>query len=56
MLEFPEFNVRKKGYTSLGGRRDTLPNPRLKKQGDERDFRPAYELIEDEEERLGRHK
>lgn len=45
-----------KGYTSLGGRRDTLPNPRLKKQGNEQVFRPAYELIEDDEERLGRYK
>ena len=45
-----------KGYTSLGGRRDTLPNPRLKKQGNEQEFRPAYELIEDDEERLGRYK
>ncbi|KAK1246908.1 hypothetical protein MKX08_000710 [Trichoderma sp. CBMAI-0020] len=55
-LDIPYCCLYDQGYTSLGGRRDTLPNPRLKKQGDERDFRPAYELIEDDEERLGRYK
>ncbi|PNP53211.1 hypothetical protein THARTR1_06421 [Trichoderma harzianum] len=44
------------GYTSLGGRGDTLPNPRLKKQGNDKEFRPAYELVDDDEERLGRFK
>ncbi|KAK4494725.1 hypothetical protein PRZ48_014081 [Zasmidium cellare] len=39
------------GYTSLGGTDDTHPNPALKADGE---FRPAYELVEDEEERLGR--
>jgi len=44
-----------KGYTSLGGTQDTHPNPQLKK-GDENGarFRPAYELMADDEERLGR--
>lgn len=43
------------GYTSLGGTRDTLPNPRLvKPNSDGRQFHPAYELLEDDEERLGR--
>ena len=53
------------GYTSLGGTTDTHPNPALavRKGGDEQqdglrggvsEFRPAYELIEDEAERLGR--
>lgn len=41
------------GYTSLGGVGDTHPNPALRVEGGER-FRPAYELEEDEEERLGR--
>ena len=41
------------GYTSLGGTRDTLPNPALKERGGD-GHRPAYELVEDEEERLGR--
>lgn len=53
------------GYTSLGGTTDTHPNPALAvtDPGDageggrwvgEGKFRPAYELIEDGEERLGR--
>ena len=40
-----------RGYTSLGGTTDTLPNPALKENGH---FRPAYELVSDGEERLGR--
>ena len=54
------------GYTSLGGTRDTHPNPQLKRpgsgkgagsdaDGDETGFRPAYELMDDDEERLGRY-
>ncbi|KAM0202014.1 hypothetical protein ACHAQI_011022 [Fusarium lateritium] len=44
-----------RGYTSLGGKKDTHPNPHLKKQdNDGETFRPAYELTEDDEERLGR--
>ncbi|KAF5974404.1 FAD synthetase [Fusarium coicis] len=43
------------GYTSLGGIKDTHPNPHLKKQGQNgQGFRPAYELTQDDEERLGR--
>lgn len=44
------------GYTSLGGVGDTLRNPRLKQTlGDGREvWRPAFEMVEDEEERLGR--
>ena len=46
-----------KGYTSLGGVKDTHPNPHLKKeQGKGDGFRPAYELMADDEERLGRDK
>lgn len=56
------------GYTSLGGTTDTDPNPKLrvdscsqhdrekpqqKDQGEQ--YRPAYELTEDFEERLGRN-
>ncbi|KAI9896511.1 hypothetical protein N3K66_008683 [Trichothecium roseum] len=45
------------GYTSLGGVKDTHPNPHLKKeQGKGDGFRPAYELMADDEERLGRDK
>ena len=52
------------GYTSLGGTGDTHPNPRLRvglgsvdgKDDEEgsQQYRPAYELTEDLEERLGR--
>ena len=48
------------GYTSLGGTDDTHPNPALAvdtgegKEVNEVRYRPAYELVEDEEERLGR--
>lgn len=51
-----------KGYTSLGGTKDTKPNPVLSLVGDgkgggegnEIKFKPAYELVSDEAERLGR--
>ncbi|KAL8854365.1 MAG: hypothetical protein Q9221_000852 [Calogaya cf. arnoldii] len=47
------------GYTSLGGMNDTHPNPALRVEGEEGPngevkYRPAYELEEDREERLGR--
>jgi FAD synthetase len=44
------------GYTSLGGTTDTHPNPALKAgaEGVVKTFRPAYELVEDKAERLGR--
>ena len=44
------------GFTSLGGMRDTHPNPRLRfldEKGAE-SFRPAWWLEEDAEERMGR--
>ena len=44
------------GFTSLGGMRDTHPNPRLRYQDEEgkERYRPAWALEEDAEERLGR--
>ncbi|EEQ90961.1 hypothetical protein RJZ56_004937 [Blastomyces dermatitidis] len=54
------------GYTSLGGTNDTHPNPKLKiidnkNSNDDQSsslpkprYRPAYELMDDDEERLGR--
>ena len=45
------------GYTSLGGTTDTHPNPALKGDGTkDKKFRPAYELVEDKAERLGRER
>ncbi|KAB8078704.1 hypothetical protein BDV29DRAFT_166039 [Aspergillus leporis] len=45
------------GYTSLGGQMDTYPNPKLRLDAadDGKAYRPAYELTEDLEERLGRN-
>lgn len=44
------------GYTSLGGVGDTVRNPRLRYVDEEgrESYRPAYELTEDGDERLGR--
>ncbi|QSZ28724.1 hypothetical protein DSL72_003226 [Monilinia vaccinii-corymbosi] len=65
-LKIPYCPLYDRGYTSLGGTTDTHPNPVLVAddgKGDadadadgkkERKFRPAYELVEDMEERLGR--
>ncbi|OTA56043.1 putative FAD synthetase [Hypoxylon sp. EC38] len=59
-LRIPYCPLYDKGYTSLGGTDDTHPNPALKGgKGSNSDtngeqFRPAYELMEDREERLGR--
>ncbi|KAK5720789.1 3'-phosphoadenosine 5'-phosphosulfate sulfotransferase [Elasticomyces elasticus] len=54
-LEIPYCPLYDKGYTSLGGTTDTHPNPALAKGGDGKGgYRPAFELIADEEERLGR--
>ncbi|KAI5928294.1 hypothetical protein F4810DRAFT_647830 [Camillea tinctor] len=57
-LSVPYCPLYDQGYTSLGGKRDTHPNPHLKTGGGENGekFRPAYELIGDDEERLGRDK
>lgn len=57
-LGIPYISLYDQGYTSLGGTKDTHPNPLLKRQsegeGESQGFRPAYELVEDDEERLGR--
>ncbi|KAI1473764.1 hypothetical protein K445DRAFT_323498 [Daldinia sp. EC12] len=60
-LNIPYCPLYDMGYTSLGGTDDTHPNPALKEdskgsssKADGQQFRPAYELTEDREERLGR--
>lgn len=60
-VEVPYCSVYDEGYTSLGGVGDTWPNPRLRVddgggEGKAARYRPAYELVEDEEERLGRER
>lgn len=57
-LNIPYCSLYDLGYTSLGGTTDTHPNPALKFHTEDGagggGFRPAYELIQDNEERLGR--
>jgi FAD synthetase len=62
-FEIPYCSLYDRGYTSLGGTTDTHPNPALKTETETNDqdhdhrkqsFRPAYELVEDKAERLGR--
>ncbi|PQE13700.1 phosphoadenosine phosphosulfate reductase protein [Rutstroemia sp. NJR-2017a BVV2] len=53
-LKIPYCPLYDQGYTSLGGTTDTHPNPVLVADNKGQKFRPAYELVEDQEERLGR--
>lgn len=61
-LEIPYCPLYDLGYTSLGGTTDTHPNPALRADGggnqdgagDGKHYRPAFELMDDGEERLGR--
>ncbi|CCU75928.1 putative FAD synthetase [Blumeria hordei DH14] len=53
-LEIPYCPLYDDGYTSLGGKSDTRPNPTLHRSGQQQNFRPAYELQDDHSERLGR--
>jgi FAD synthetase len=53
-LQIPFCDLYNRGFTSLGGVTNTRPNPALAVGGDASKFRPAYELRDDDEERLGR--
>ncbi|KAL2142861.1 hypothetical protein VTI28DRAFT_692 [Corynascus sepedonium] len=53
-LQIPFCELYNRGFTSLGGVSNTRPNPALAVGGDTSKFRPAYELRDDDEERLGR--
>ena len=55
-LDIPYCELYDQGYTSLGGTTDTHPNPALQVVGPagELSHRPAYELEDDDLERLGR--
>ncbi|KAL9613895.1 MAG: hypothetical protein Q9167_001573 [Letrouitia subvulpina] len=55
-LKIPYCELYDRGFTSLGGMNDTHPNPALKieAEGGGVSYKPAYELEEDREERLGR--
>ncbi|PHH58634.1 hypothetical protein CDD81_5015 [Ophiocordyceps australis] len=54
-LDIPFCSLYNQGYTSLGGVKNTRPNPALALNGDVTAYRPAYELQCENEERLGRH-
>ncbi|KAK5136571.1 hypothetical protein LTR08_002585 [Meristemomyces frigidus] len=51
-MEIPYCGLYDLGYTSLGGTEDTHPNPALKDDPGGEAYRPAYELVEDDAERL----
>lgn len=55
-LDIPYCNLYNLGYTSLGGTSNTKPNPKLALDAECTKFRPAYDLTQDEDERLGRHR
>ncbi|KAG6097648.1 hypothetical protein E4U30_000465 [Claviceps sp. LM220 group G6] len=53
-LDVPFCSLYQQGYSSLGGVTNTRPNPALAIDAQGTEFRPAYELVRDDEERLGR--
>ncbi|KAK3934659.1 3'-phosphoadenosine 5'-phosphosulfate sulfotransferase [Diplogelasinospora grovesii] len=53
-LGIPYCSLYSRGFTSLGGMNNTRPNPALALGGETDKFRPAHELVRDDEERLGR--
>ena len=53
-LKIPYCDLYDQGYTSLGCTTDTHPNPALRIADEPGYFRPAHELENDEQERLGR--
>ncbi|KAI9751223.1 MAG: hypothetical protein M4579_006155 [Chaenotheca gracillima] len=59
-LDIPYCPLYDLGYTSLGGTTDTHPNPALcttaggTNLSEKEKYRPAYDLVESDEERLGR--
>ncbi|KAK3331918.1 hypothetical protein B0T19DRAFT_88915 [Cercophora scortea] len=53
-LDIPFCSLYDQGFSSLGGVSNTRPNPALALDADAKTFRPAYQLVRDDEERLGR--
>jgi FAD synthetase len=51
-LKVPYCVLYDRGFTSLGGIKDTHPNPKLR--DNEGHFRPAYQLADEDMERCGR--
>lgn len=50
----PYCSLYDRGYTSLGSRTNTRPNPHLEVKERPGTFLPAYELVDDALERAGR--
>lgn len=48
----PYCSLYNNGFTSIGNMNNTVPNPHLRLTDDQ--YKPAYELIDDELERAGR--
>ncbi len=55
-LKIPFCSLYQRGFTSLGSMTDTHANPALAVDGDPTKFQPAYELVDDDKERLGRNR
>ncbi|KAH7017813.1 hypothetical protein EDB80DRAFT_564187, partial [Ilyonectria destructans] len=53
-LDIPYCGLYDQGFSSLGGIHNTRPNPELALDAAGKTFQPAYELVRDDEERLGR--
>ncbi|KAG5919486.1 hypothetical protein E4U42_006503, partial [Claviceps africana] len=53
-LNVPFCSLYQHGYSSLGGLTNTRPNPALATDPHGTTFRPAYDLVRDDQERLGR--
>ncbi|TQS35864.1 hypothetical protein Golomagni_03702 [Golovinomyces magnicellulatus] len=53
-FEIPYCKLYDQGFTSLGGIDDTHPNPALRVDEESDVFKPAYELEDEDAERLGR--
>ncbi|GME68352.1 unnamed protein product [Ambrosiozyma monospora] len=53
-LDIPYCELYDRGYTSLGGVDNTIPNPLLKDDKSKNGYLPAYMLLDDEHERLSR--
>ena len=46
LFNLPYCNLYDLGYTSLGEKKNSIPNPHLKKDGEDDGYRPAYELMD----------
>lgn len=49
----PYCELYNRGFTSIGNKNNTVPNPYLKNEDDD-SFKPAFELLDDALERAGR--